>query len=38
MEMFIAGRAIGLGMNEGDVERDEEGMMLAKSLECSLFW
>ena len=32
MEMFIAGRAIGLGMNEGDVERDEEVMMLAKSL------
>ncbi len=32
MEMIIVGRAIGLGMNEGDVEKDEEGVMLANAL------
>ena len=38
MEMFIAGRAIGLGMNEGDVKKDKEGMMLAKSLGQRMAW
>ena len=38
MEMFITGRAIGMGMNAGDVERDEEGMMLAKSLGQRMAW
>ena len=38
MEMITVGRAIGLGMAEGDVEKDEEGMMLAKSLGQRMAW
>ncbi len=38
MEMVIVGRAIGLGMNEGDVEKDEEGVMLANALGQRMAW
>ncbi len=38
MEMIIVGRAIGLGMNEGDVEKDEEGLMLANALGQRMAW
>jgi len=38
MEMFIVGRAIGVGREKGDVERDEEGMQLVKSLGQRMAW
>jgi len=31
-EIFIAGRALGIGKEKGEVEKDEEGMQLAKTL------
>ncbi len=38
MEMIIAGRAIGVGRDKGDVEKDEEGLMLANSLGQRMAW
>jgi multimeric flavodoxin WrbA len=38
MEMIIAGRAIGLGREKGDVEKDEEGLMLANDLGQRTAW
>ena len=38
MEMIIAGRAIGMGWHQGDVEKDEEGMMLADILGQRMAW
>jgi multimeric flavodoxin WrbA len=38
MEMVIAGRAIGVGRNKGDVEKDEEGLQLAKALGQRMSW
>jgi len=38
MEMVIAGRAIGMGRDEGDVEKDEEGLMLANVLGQRMAW
>lgn len=32
MEMIIVGRAIGVGRDKGDVEKDEEGMLLVNAL------
>jgi len=32
MEMIIVGRAIGIGMDRGDVEKDKEGMRMAEVL------
>lgn len=37
-EIFIVGRAIGLGKEKGEVEKDEEGMLLAKSLGQRMAW
>ena len=31
-EMIIVGRAIGMGRDEGDVEKDKEGLMLVNAL------
>ncbi|MCJ7809763.1 MAG: flavodoxin family protein [Desulfobulbaceae bacterium] len=38
MEMIIVGRAIGVGLAEGDVEKDEEGMMLVNALGQRMAW
>ncbi len=38
MEMIIAGRAIGMGRDKGDVEKDEEGLMLANTLGQRMSW
>ncbi|MBW1779861.1 MAG: flavodoxin family protein [Deltaproteobacteria bacterium] len=38
MEMIIVGRAIGLGFAKGDVEKDEEGMMLVHALGQRMAW
>ncbi|HTY21502.1 MAG TPA: flavodoxin family protein [Desulfomonilaceae bacterium] len=38
MEMIVVGRAIGIGRDRGDVEKDEEGMMLAESLGKRMAW
>jgi multimeric flavodoxin WrbA len=38
MEMIIAGRAIGMGRDKGDVEKDEEGLMLANALGQRMAW
>jgi multimeric flavodoxin WrbA len=38
MEMIIAGRAIGIGRDKGDVEKDEEGLQLAKALGQRMAW
>jgi multimeric flavodoxin WrbA len=38
MEMVIAGRAIGVGRDKGDVEKDEEGLQLAKALGQRMAW
>jgi multimeric flavodoxin WrbA len=38
MEMVIAGRVIGVGRERGEVEKDEEGMQLAKSLGQRMAW
>jgi multimeric flavodoxin WrbA len=37
-EIFIAGRAIAFGRDKGEVERDEEGIQLAKSLGQRMAW
>lgn len=38
MEMIIAGRAIGVGRDKGDVEKDEEGLQLVKALGQRMAW
>ena len=38
MEMIIVGRAIGIGRDKGDVEKDEEGLMLANALGQRMTW
>jgi hypothetical protein len=38
MEMILVGRAIGVGRNKGDVEKDEEGMMLVHALGQRMSW
>jgi multimeric flavodoxin WrbA len=38
MEMIIVGRAIGIGREKGDVEKDEEGLMLASALGQRMTW
>jgi multimeric flavodoxin WrbA len=38
MEMIIAGRAIGIGRGKGDVDKDEEGLMLANGLGQRMAW
>ncbi len=37
-EMIIAGRATGIGMEKGQVAKDEEGMQLARSLGQRMAW
>lgn len=37
-EMIIVGRAIGVGREKGEVEKDEEGMQLVKSLGQRMAW
>jgi len=37
-EIFIVGRAIGIGREKGEVEKDEEGMQLAKTLGQRMAW
>jgi multimeric flavodoxin WrbA len=37
-EIFIVGRAIALGKDKGDVEKDEEGMQLVKTLGQRMAW
>jgi len=37
-EMIIAGRVIGVGRERGEVEKDEEGMQLAKTLGQRMAW
>jgi multimeric flavodoxin WrbA len=37
-EMIIVGRAIGIGRDKGEVEKDEEGMNLVKSLGQRMGW
>jgi hypothetical protein len=36
--MIIVGRAIGIGRAKGEVEKDDEGMQLAKSLGQRMAW
>jgi hypothetical protein len=36
--MIIAGRVIGVGRERGEVEKDEEGMQLAKTLGQRMAW
>ena len=38
MEMINVGRAIGMGRDRGDVEKDEEGLMLAEALGQRMAW
>jgi len=38
MDMVIVGRAIGIGRDKGDVEKDEEAMMLAELLGKRIAW
>jgi len=38
MEMITVGRAIGLGLDKGDVEQDKEGLMLANALGQRMAW
>ena len=38
MEMFIVGRVIGVGREKGEVEKDEEGVQLAKTLGQRMAW
>jgi multimeric flavodoxin WrbA len=38
MEMIIVGRAVGIGRDKGDVEKDEEGMALAEVLGKRMAW
>ena len=37
-DIFIAGRAIAIGREKGEVEKDEEGIQLAKSLGQRMAW
>ncbi len=37
-EIFIGGRAIALGREKGEVEKDQEGMLLAKTLGQRMAW
>ena len=37
-EVFIVGRAIGVGRDKGDVEKDEEGMQSVKTLGQRMAW
>jgi multimeric flavodoxin WrbA len=37
-DIFIAGRALGIGRDKGEVENDEEGIQLAKSLGQRMSW
>lgn len=37
-EMIIVGRALGLGRDEGDVDKDEEGLMAATALGKRMVW
>ena len=37
-EMIIVGRGIGVGMDKGEAEKDEEGMHLVKSLGQRMAW
>ena len=37
-EVFIVGRAIGVGRDKGEVEKDEEGMQLVKTLGQRMSW
>jgi multimeric flavodoxin WrbA len=37
-DLIIAGRAIGVGRDKGDVEKDEEGISLARSLGQRMAW
>ena len=37
-EIFLAGRAIAIGKEKGEVEKDEEGMQLAKTLGQRMAW
>ena len=37
-EVFIVGRAIGVGRDKGDVEKDEEGMQSVKTLGQRMVW
>ncbi len=38
MEMVIVGRAVGLGRDKGEVEKDEEGMQSVKALGQRMAW
>jgi multimeric flavodoxin WrbA len=38
MEMIIAGRAIGVGRDKGDVEKDGEGLLSVKALGQNMAW
>jgi len=38
MEFVIVGRALGVGRDKGDVEKDEEGLMLANALGQRMAW
>ncbi|MBM4341125.1 MAG: hypothetical protein FJ110_16465 [Deltaproteobacteria bacterium] len=37
-EIFIAGRAVGVGRDKGEVEKDEEGLQMVKSLGQRMAW
>ncbi len=37
-EIFIVGRAIGIGRDKGEVEKDEEGMQLVRSVGQRMAW
>jgi hypothetical protein len=37
-QFVIAGRAVGVGRDRGDVEKDREGMEMAKSLGRRMAW
>ncbi len=37
-QMIIAGRGIGIGRNKGDVEKDEEGIQMVKTLGQRMAW
>jgi hypothetical protein len=37
-EMILVGRAIGMGRKRGEVEKDEEGMRLVKTLGQRMAW
>jgi hypothetical protein len=36
--MIIVGRGIGIGRNKGDVEKDEEGLQMVKTLGQRMAW